>query len=127
MNNLYIILFIIFVFIYLINYFYFLNFIKKSDFIKNNFYPLNSRYSIYELFELQNILSGIFIQYNLYYKKNGRIPLIDESHFYFFESIKKDDLIKFIEGNYNYLRFNFLGVVVGLLFFIFSLVFFLFD
>lgn len=99
-------------FLYLMTYQRSYAFIKKHSDLPI-FSPLGSKHSFSEIFEMQGTLHGLYIQYKLYYVKNGSLPLYDSPDFHSMNDISKNDLIAFIVHHYAFLRLNTLMMIVS--------------
>lgn len=70
---------------------------NKNEFMKFNFPKINGKnYSFYEIFEIQSLLFSFFIHYNIFYKRNGRLPVYDDQHNIVMSNFSKEELIRFI-------------------------------
>ena len=98
--------------VYIFSYIYSLNFMRKNNFIIFNFSD-NKKFSFFEIFEIQLFFFAIYAQYNIFYKRNGRIPFYDEKHNVVMNNFSKTDLIFFINNNYIFLRNFFVFSIIS--------------
>lgn len=111
----------IFVFIfgfslYLLSYSCAYRFMNNNDFMKENFPAINGeKYSFYEIFEIQELFFLMFWQYNIFYKRNERLPFYDKKYNVVLNNFSKEKLVDFIENNYSFLRFYSILSSFGLL------------
>lgn len=98
-------IFIFSILLFLVSCLYSYNFMNKNKFIELNFPKINGKkYSFYEIFEIQSLLFSFFIDYNIFYKKSGRLPVYDDKHNVVMNNFSKDELIEFINNNYIFLK-----------------------
>lgn len=98
--------------IYIISYIYSLNFMKRNEFVKSKF-SNKDYFSFFEIFEIQLFFFAMYVQYNIFYKVNGKIPFYDEKHNIVMNNFSKSELLVFIKNNYNFLRVFFVFSIIS--------------
>ena len=98
--------------IYIISYIYSLNFMKRNEFVKSKF-SNKDYFSFFEIFEIQLFFFAMYVQYNIFYKVNGKIPFYDEKHNIVMNNFSKSELLVFIKNNYNFLRVFFVFSIMS--------------
>lgn len=98
--------------IYIFSYIYSVSFMNGNEFIKSKISNKDFFY-FFEIFEIQLFLFAMYVQYNIFYKVNGKIPFYDEKHNIVMNNFSKSELLDFIKNNYNFLTIFFIFSVIS--------------
>jgi hypothetical protein len=85
---------------------------KRNEFVKSKF-SNKDYFSFFEIFEIQLFFFAMYVQYNIFYKVNGKIPFYDEKHNIVMNNFSKSELLVFIKNNYNFLRVFFVFSIMS--------------